>query len=74
MEETGELVSLLKNRERLEKEMQELFKKQKWIEKKLKEVSDKILDTCDHKWERENVWVGPYDKPDLICSICNSIR
>ena len=33
-----------------------------------------ILDCCDHKWVKDNSFLGPYEKPDLICNICGSIE
>ena len=26
--------------------------------------------SCDHKWERENTYCGPYDKPPWVCKLC----
>ena len=29
-----------------------------------------IYNKCSHEWVREDVYTGPYDKPDFICKHC----
>ena len=59
-----------------------LYKKQYQIKNELsklitdlKELENKIMESCDHQWiiDRESVY-GPYTKPDKICEICKTIK
>ena len=68
------LEDLLKEKKTLEEIQYNLSQKQKEINNKITNITKIIFNKCDHQWEVENVWVGPYDKPDLICKICNSIK
>ena len=30
--------------------------------------------SCNHIWERENTYCGPYDKPPWVCKLCYADR
>ena len=71
---TPTLSELMTKREAIYQRQRELNQELNQLETNLKQVKKEILKTCDHVWEREDVYCGPYDKPDNICRRCNSIQ
>ena len=69
-----ELSQLLEKRESLFQHQIKLNQQLKMVEREIDQVKKDILKTCDHVWEREMVYCGPYEKPDNICRLCNSIQ
>lgn len=70
---TDTLESLLKNQKDIQLEINNLKENLIIMENKKKINNKKIFDTCQHKWIKDNSFLGPYEKPDLICNICGSI-
>ena len=64
---------LIVTRTELENKKYQLERELKNMEKILDTNRDEILKTCIHKWNRSSVYTGPYEKPDLICSKCQSV-
>ena len=46
----------------------------KKLEKKLENISNEILEICQHKWVIDDSSFGPYEKPDYICHLCDSVK
>lgn len=69
-----ELSQLLEKRESLFQQQMKLNQQLKMVQSEIDQVKKDILKTCDHVWERECVYCGPYEKPDNICRRCNSIQ
>jgi esterase/lipase len=53
------------------KEIRELENLIKLANKKIDEIEKTLLTICTHNWEYEHCY-GMYEKPDKVCTICDS--
>ena len=58
------------NRNNISEKMQELDK----LQNNKKVIQYWLYKKCSHHWEREDVYSGPYDKPDYVCTKCGLIK
>ena len=69
-----ELETLMQKRSDLNTKKYNLERELRKLEKEIKDNSALIMKTCVHNWVRDTAYYGPYEKPDNICTICNSIH
>ena len=69
------LEKLMTTRDKLANEKNNLHQRLYMIQEEIKKNNEEIYVTCKHNWIRDPFYSpAPYEKPDDVCTICNSIN
>ena len=67
----NDLIDLKNNKKRMMYDFERRIKK---IKQDIDEIDKEIYKKCEHNWERDYSYAGPYTKPEIVCTKCNLFK